>query len=165
MDCSTLGFPILHHLPGFAQTHVHWVSDAINHLILFHLLLLLPSIFPSIRVFSNELALCIRWPKYWGFSFWWCVKMSLHWGSGSRGSWLVCHLGPDFNQFMLHPQAMSFFQKMYFAPFPPVSHPGGGWDDDVDPPDFSQLKLGFCWPLPQFYAEFSCAQAPSWIRM
>ena len=40
-----------------------------NHLILCHPLLLLPSIFPSIRVFSNELALCIRWPKYWGFNF------------------------------------------------------------------------------------------------
>ena len=40
-----------------------------NHLILCHPLLFLPSIFPSIRVFSNELALCIRWPKYWSFSF------------------------------------------------------------------------------------------------
>ena len=40
-----------------------------NHLILGHPLLLPPSIFPSIRVFSNESALCIRWPKYWGFSF------------------------------------------------------------------------------------------------
>ena len=40
-----------------------------NHLILFHPLLLLPSIFPIIRVFSNYLALCIRWPKYWSFSF------------------------------------------------------------------------------------------------
>ena len=40
-----------------------------NHLILCHPLLLLPSIFPSIRVFSNESALCIRWPKYWNFSF------------------------------------------------------------------------------------------------
>ena len=39
-----------------------------NHLILCHPLLLLPSIFPSIRVFSGELALCIRWPKYWSFS-------------------------------------------------------------------------------------------------
>ena len=39
-----------------------------NHLILYHPLLLLPSIFPSIRIFSNELALCIRWPKYWSFS-------------------------------------------------------------------------------------------------
>ena len=40
-----------------------------NHLILCHPLLLLPSIFPSIRVFSNELVLCIQWPKYWSFSF------------------------------------------------------------------------------------------------
>ena len=40
-----------------------------NYLILFRPLLLLPSVFPSIRVFSNELALCIRWPKYWSFSF------------------------------------------------------------------------------------------------
>ena len=41
----------------------------LNHLILCHPLLLLPSVFPSIRVFSNESALCIRWPKYWSFSF------------------------------------------------------------------------------------------------
>ena len=40
-----------------------------NHLILCHPLLLLPSIFPNLRVFSNELVLCIRWPKYWSFSF------------------------------------------------------------------------------------------------
>ena len=40
-----------------------------NHLILCHPLLLLPTIFPSIRVFSNESALCMRWPKYWSFSF------------------------------------------------------------------------------------------------
>ena len=61
-------FPVLHCFPEFAQTHVHWVSDIANHLILCHPLLL-PSIFPSIRVFSNELVLHIRWPKYWGFSF------------------------------------------------------------------------------------------------
>ena len=52
-----------------AQTHVHQVSMPPNHLILCHPLLLLPSIFPSIRLFSNELALCIRWPKDWRFSF------------------------------------------------------------------------------------------------
>ena len=40
-----------------------------NHLILYHPLLLLPSIFPNVRVFSNEPALCIRWPQYWSFSF------------------------------------------------------------------------------------------------
>ena len=68
MDCSMPGFPVLHHLSKLAQTHVHWVGDTINHLILCHLFLLLPSIFPSIKVFSNELALPIRWPKYWSFS-------------------------------------------------------------------------------------------------
>ena len=52
----------------FTQTHVHWVRDAI-HLILCHPLLLPPSIFPSIRVFSNESVLCITWPKYWSFNF------------------------------------------------------------------------------------------------
>ena len=68
-DCSTPGFPVLHYLPELAQTHVHWVGDTINHLILCRPLLLLPSIFPSIRVVSNELALRIRWLKYWSFSF------------------------------------------------------------------------------------------------
>ena len=69
MDYSTLGLSVHHQLPEFAQTHVHWVGDAINHLILCCPLLLLPSIFPSIRVFSSESVLCIRWPKYWNFSF------------------------------------------------------------------------------------------------
>ena len=51
------------------QTHIHQSVMPSNHLILCHPLLLLASIFPSIRVFSNESALCIRWPKYWSFSF------------------------------------------------------------------------------------------------
>ena len=69
MDCSTSGFPVLHHLPELAQTHIHQVGDAIqpSHP------LSSPSPpafnFPSIRVFSSELALCIRWPKYWSFNF------------------------------------------------------------------------------------------------
>ena len=69
MDCSTPGFPVHHQLLGLAQTHVHRVGDAINHLILCHPPLLLPPIFPSIRVFSNKSVLCIRWPKYWSFIF------------------------------------------------------------------------------------------------
>ena len=69
MDCSTPGLSVHCQLPEFSQTHVHWVGDAIQpshplsspspHL----------SIFPSNRVFSNESVLCIRWPKYWSFSF------------------------------------------------------------------------------------------------
>ena len=70
MDCSTPGFPVLHYLPECAQTHVHWVSDAIQPS---HPLSSppppLPSTFSSIRVFSNKSVLHIRWPKYCGFSF------------------------------------------------------------------------------------------------
>ena len=69
MNCSTAGFPFLYYLPKLAQTQVHVSVMPSSHLILCHLLLLLPSIFPSSRVFSNESALCIRWPKYWSFSF------------------------------------------------------------------------------------------------
>ena len=65
MDCSTSGFPVLHHLPEFAQSHVHWVYDAIQSSHPLSPPLLLPSVFPSIRVFSNESALCVRW----SFSF------------------------------------------------------------------------------------------------
>ena len=71
MDCSTPGFPVHYQLPELALTHVHPVGDAINHLILCCFLLLLPSVFSSIRVFSSESALRIRWPKYWSFSFYW----------------------------------------------------------------------------------------------
>ena len=67
MNCSTPGLPVHHQLPECTQTYVHWVGDAIqpSHP---HPLLLLPTIFPSIRVFSNESVLCISWTKYWSFS-------------------------------------------------------------------------------------------------
>ena len=69
MNRSTPGLPVHHQLPEFTQTHVHQVGDAISPLIFCCPLLLLPSIPPSIRVLSNESTLCMRWPKYWGFSF------------------------------------------------------------------------------------------------
>ena len=68
MDCSTPGLPVHHRLPELAQTHVHWVGDAIQPSHPLCSLLLLPLVFPSIRVFSSESVLCIRWPKYWSFS-------------------------------------------------------------------------------------------------
>ena len=74
MDCSTPGFPVHHQLPELAQTHEHRVCDAIQPCILCHPLLLLPSIFPSIRVFSNESDLRIRWPKY-------LLELQLHYQS------------------------------------------------------------------------------------
>ena len=69
MDCSTPGSSVLHCLPEFAQTHVHWVrvSNQPSHPL--PPLLFLPSVFLSIMVFSNESTLYIRWPKYWNLNF------------------------------------------------------------------------------------------------
>ena len=69
MNRSMPGLPVHHQLPESTQTSVHWVGDAFQPSPPLSSLLLLPSIFPSIRVFSNELALCIKWPKYWSFRF------------------------------------------------------------------------------------------------
>ena len=72
MDCSTPGFPILHYFPACSNSCPlrRWCHPTISSSAapFFSCLLLLPSIFPSIRVFSNELALHIRWTKYWSFS-------------------------------------------------------------------------------------------------
>ena len=69
MNHSTPGLPVHHQLSEVTQTHVYWVCDAIQPYHPLSPLLLLPSIFPSIRVFSNESVRCVRWPKYWSFSF------------------------------------------------------------------------------------------------
>ena len=66
---STPGLPVHHQLPEFIQTHVHCSVMPSSHIILCHPILLLSPIPPCIRVFSNESALRIRWPKYWSFSF------------------------------------------------------------------------------------------------
>ena len=70
MDCIMPGFPVHQQLPELTQTHVHrsswWCHPTISSCCS---LLLPPSIFPSIRVFPNESVLCIRWTKYWSFSF------------------------------------------------------------------------------------------------
>ena len=69
MNRNTPGHPAHHQLPESTQTHVHQVGDAIQPSHPCRPLFLLPSIFPSIRVFSNESAHRITWPKYWSFSF------------------------------------------------------------------------------------------------
>ena len=69
MNCSMPGLPVHHQLLEFTQTHVHRVSDAIQPSHPLSSPSLLPPIPPSIRVFSNESTLCMRWPKYWSFSF------------------------------------------------------------------------------------------------
>ena len=84
VDCSTLGFPVLHYLPELAQIHVHWVGNAIQPSCP------LSSRSPAfnlshIRVFSNESALHIRWPKYWSFSispsneYWGLISFRIDW--------------------------------------------------------------------------------------
>ena len=69
MDCGTPGLPVHHQLPELIQTHVHRVGDAIQPAHPLSSPSPPASIFPSIRVFSNESALRTRWPKYWSFSF------------------------------------------------------------------------------------------------
>ena len=69
MDCSTPGFPVHHQFPEFTQLMSIELVIPSNHLILCHPLPILPSMFPSIRVFSNKSVLHIRWPKDWSFSF------------------------------------------------------------------------------------------------
>ena len=69
MDCSTPGLPVHHQLPDIAQTRVHQVSDDIRSSHPLSSPFPPASVFPSIRVFSNKSVLCIRWPKYWSFSF------------------------------------------------------------------------------------------------
>ena len=70
MDCSTPGLPV-HHSNSKSLLKLMSIESVMpsNHPILCRPCLLLPSILPSIRVFSNETALCIKWPKYWSFSF------------------------------------------------------------------------------------------------
>ena len=69
MDYSTPGLPVHHQLPDLPKLMSIKSVTSSNHLILCRPLLLLPSIFPSIRVFSNESGRHIRWPKYWSLSF------------------------------------------------------------------------------------------------
>ena len=69
MDCSMPSFPVHHQFPEFVQVHVIASAMPSSHLTLCCPIFFLPSIFPSIRVFSNESVLHIRWPKYWSFSF------------------------------------------------------------------------------------------------
>ena len=69
MNCIMPGLPVHHQLPESPKPMSIELVMPSNHLILWCPLLLLPSIFPSIRIFSNESALCIRWQKYWSFSF------------------------------------------------------------------------------------------------
>ena len=94
--CSMPGFPVHHQFLELAQTHVYLVGDAIqlSHPLLS--LLLLSSVFPSIRVFSNESVLFIRWPKYWSFSFNISPSMNIQkWFPLGLTGWILQSKGPS----------------------------------------------------------------------
>ena len=88
MDCSTPGFPVLHCLHSLLKFMSIESMMLFNHLILCCPLLLLPSIFPSVRVFSNGLALRIKWPKNWRFSFSICPSNEYSGLISFRTDWL-----------------------------------------------------------------------------
>ena len=88
MDCSTSGHPVHHQLPEFTQTMFIESVMPFNHLILCHPLLLPSSVFASIRVFSNESTLCIRWPEYWSFNFSLCSSSEYSGLISFRMDWL-----------------------------------------------------------------------------
>ena len=124
MDCSTSGFPVPQPSPGICS-HSCPLSQLMssNHLILYHLLLL-PSIFPNIRVFSNESALRIRWPKYWCFSV--SISPSKEYSGliSFRIDWfdLLAVQGTLNSLFQHHSSKASMFQRSAFF-MVPLSHP------------------------------------------
>ena len=108
MDCSTPGFPVHHCLPEFAQTQVHWVSDAIQPS---HPLSSSSPAFnlSSITVFPHELALGIRWPKYWSFS----ISPSNEYSGliSFRVDWFDLHY-PESNQSLVDSVRWSFSHRL-----------------------------------------------------
>ena len=98
MNHSTPGLPVHNQLPEFTQTHVHWVSDTIQPSDPLSSLLFLPSIFPSIRVFSSESVLLIQWPKYWSFSFSICPSNEYSGPISFRIAWLHPPCSPRDSQ-------------------------------------------------------------------
>ena len=90
--------PCLHHLLEFAQTHIHWVIDAIQPSYPLLPPFLLPSVSPSIRVFSSELAFCIRWPKYWSFSLASVLPMNIQDWFSLRLTGLISLLSKGFSR-------------------------------------------------------------------
>ena len=149
MDCSTPGFPVLHHLQCLLKLMSIALMMPSNYLIFCHPLLLLPSIFPSIRVFSNESVLCIRWPKHWSFSF--SISPSSEYSGliSLRLTGLISlqskGLQPSNNtpaRFMydtqsLHLQVLTYMGKLYWR----RCHP-------------KLAKIEFFWPLVGFFFFF-----------
>ena len=146
MDCSTPGFPVHHQLLELAQTHVYQVSDAIqpsHHL--------LPSIFPSIRIFSNESVLHIRWPKYCSFSF--SISLSNEYSGliSFRMDWLdlLAVQGTLKSLFQHHSSKASFLQHLAFF-MVQLSHPymTTGKNHSFDYTDFVTKVMSLLFNMP-----------------
>ena len=122
------GFPVDHYLPELAQTHVHWVSDAIQLSHPLFLFLLLPSVFPSIRVFSNEPALCIRWPKYWSFKFIYS-RISYHAAATANSLQSCPTLCDPIDGSTIPPPSLGFSRQEYWSglPFSSPMHESEKW--------------------------------------
>ena len=122
-NCRMPGFPVHHQHAEFTQIHVHESVMPSNHLILCHTLLLPPSIFPSIRVFSNQSILSIRWPKYWSFSFTPVLKMNIqNWFPLGWTGWTSL-LSKGLKSFLQHhsSKASFFWHSAFFIV--QLSHP------------------------------------------
>ena len=124
MDCSTPGLPVLHQLQSLIKLMSIKSVMPFNHLILCQPLLLLPSVFPSIKVFSNDSAIRIRWPKDWSFSF--SISISNEY-SGLISFWMdwFDHLaiqGTLKSLFQHHTSKASIFQHSAFF-MVRLSHP------------------------------------------
>ena len=116
MDCSTPGLPVPHHSWSLLKLMSIESVMPSNHFILCGPLLLLPLIFPSIKVFSNESVLCIRWPKYWSFSF--SVSLSTEYSGliSFRMDWLdlLAAQGTLMSFFQHHSSKASVLQHSAF---------------------------------------------------
>ena len=123
MGCSMPGLPVHHQLPELKPTSIESVMPS-SHLILCRPLLLLPSIFPSITVFSNESVLCNRWPKYWNFSFSICPSNDYSGLISFRMDWLdLLAVQRTLKSLLQHPSSKaSIFQCSVFF-IVQLSHP------------------------------------------
>ena len=90
MGCSTPGFPVHHQLPSFLKLMSIESVMPSNHLLLCRPLLLLPSVFPSIKVFSSESVLCIRWPKDWSFRFSFALYLNTNCSEDKTHFFVLC---------------------------------------------------------------------------
>ena len=115
MDYGTPSLPVSHYLLEFVQVHVHWIGDAIQPSHPLPPLLLLPSVFPSIRVFSNELALHTRWPKYWASASASVLPTSIHNWFPLRLTGLISMLSKELSRVF----ASTSIRKHQFFSAPP----------------------------------------------